>query len=148
VIDTRLATCEDIEQLCSILQVLFSSEVEFIPNRAKQENGLKMIIENQSIGEIFVACRGEKIIAMVNLLYSVSTALGERVAILEDMIVLEEFREEGVGSKLIEHAIQYANIKGCKRVTLLSDDTNLKAHRFYEKQGFKKSTMLPFRLFL
>lgn len=35
--------------------------------------------------------------------------------------------------------------KGCKRVTLLSDGDNFKAHKFYEKQGFVKSAMIPFR---
>lgn len=46
-----------------------------------------MIMSNPDLGAILVVRDGPSILAMVNLLFTVSTAIGERVAILEDMIV-------------------------------------------------------------
>ena len=71
-----------------------------------------------------------EIVAMVNLLYTVSTALGARVAILEDMVVLSKVRNQGIGSTLLKHAIQFAKEQGCQRISLLTDDDNEGAHRF------------------
>lgn len=85
---------------------------------------------------------------MVNLLYTISTALGERVAILEDMVVSPSARSLGLGSALLEHAIDHARRQGCRRITLLTDAHNLDAQRFYARHGFARSSMLPMRLAL
>jgi GNAT superfamily N-acetyltransferase len=144
-INCRVAKIEDIKELCRLLNQLFSSEVEFLPDEKAQERGLKKIISDKSVGEIFVVQKDDEIVAMVTILYTVSTALGAKVAILEDMIVDKQYRGQDIGSTLIDFAIKNIKAKGCMRVTLLSDGDNFKAHKFYEKQGFIKSTMIPFR---
>ncbi len=141
----RIAKVEDIKELCRFLNELFTQEAEFTPDEAAQERALKKIISDESVGEIFVAQKDDEIVAMVNILYTVSTALGAKVAILEDMIVDKRYRGQDIGSSLIEFALNCVKAKGCKRVTLLSDSDNFKAHKFYEKHGFAKSTMIPFR---
>jgi len=102
------ATKDDINELCKLLTALFSQEIEFSPNEMCQINGLTQILDNARIGEILVCKYQGKIIAMVSLLYSVSTALGAKVATLEDMIVDVEYRGQGVGDRLLEYTIQYA----------------------------------------
>jgi GNAT superfamily N-acetyltransferase len=139
------ATIEDIPELCVLLESLFAQEAEFRPNHAVQARGLAAVINGSEVGEIIVARRSGEIIGMVNLLYTVSTALGERVAILEDMVVSQKVRGLGVGSKLINHFIEFAKEKGCKRVTLLTDHDNIGAHRFYQRHGFSRSSMVVFR---
>jgi len=42
----------------------------------------------------------------------------------------------------------FAQEKGCKRMTLLTDHNNEGAHRFYKKHGFDTSTMVVFRKLL
>ncbi|MEM8843920.1 MAG: GNAT family N-acetyltransferase [Pseudomonadota bacterium] len=139
------AVNEDIPQLGKLLGILFTQEVEFTPDESAQSNGLREIIENPSIGDIFVAKENNEIIGTVNLLYSVSTALGGKVAILEDMIVKPVSRGKGVGSALLNHAISHANLTGCKRISLLTDSSNQSAQNLYRKHGFRKSTMVLFR---
>jgi GNAT superfamily N-acetyltransferase len=87
-----------------------------------------------------------QIVGMVNLLFTISTALGERVALLEDMVVSPEVRGTGIGAKLLSEAISLARERGCKRITLLTDRSNEAAQRFYAKQGFVLSSMVPMRL--
>jgi GNAT superfamily N-acetyltransferase len=145
----RLATKNDISRLCELLDELFSLEKEFISNKKLQEKALIKILEDETIGNIIVSINEEeKIVAMVNLLYTISTALGERVAILEDMIVSKNFQNKNIGFKLLEFAKKFAKEKGCKRITLLTDNDNLKAHKFYEKSNFQKSNMILFRIFI
>jgi GNAT superfamily N-acetyltransferase len=140
------ATLADIPQLCILLDELFSQEIEFTPDHKLQEKGLSKILNNKDIGAILVVREeSNKVIGMVNILYTISTALGGRVGILEDFVVLPEYRNRGIGSKLIGYAWTFVKTEGCKRLTLLTDFDNQDAHRFYLRNGFRCSSMVPFR---
>jgi len=109
---------------------------------------LAQIINNPGVGAVLLARQGGQVAGMVNLLFTVSTALGERVALLEDMVVSSQERGVGIGTQLLAEAISFARSQGCRRITLLTDRTNEAAQRFYEKQGFVASSMIPMRLTL
>jgi ribosomal protein S18 acetylase RimI-like enzyme len=142
------ATPNDIPSLCRLLAILFSQEAEFQSHHANQKAALKILLNNPDLGDIIVARSDIQTIGMVSLLYTVSTALGGRVAILEDMLVHPDFRNQAIGSHLLSHAVSVAREKGCRRITLLTDKDNLPAQRFYQRHGFKNSEMLPMRLLL
>jgi len=144
----EMATTSDIPTLCTLLDYLFSQEIEFKPNHETQSRGLEMILNNNNIGNIFVAKKNKTIVGMVILLYTVSTALGERVVLLEDMVVSPNERELGIGSKLLDHAVNYATEKECKRITLLTDKKNIRAQKFYKQHKFNRSSMIPFRMII
>lgn len=141
----RPATPADLPALCALLDQLFAQEAEFTPDRAAQMRGLAAIVDDPQVGEILVAVEDGCVRAMVNLLYTVSTALGARVALLEDMVVDAGARGAGLGSTLLEAAIAHAERRGCRRITLLTDGDNLAAQRFYRRHGFQGSSMLPMR---
>ena len=143
-----LATLDDIPALNSLLDVLFTQEAEFEPDAAAQERGLRAIIENPRVGAILVVRDGCGIQGMVNLLFTVSTALGLPVALLEDMVIAPAARGSGTGSRLLEAAIAHARQRGCARITLLTDADNSSAQRFYARHGFARSPMVPLRLSL
>ncbi len=142
------ATPEDIPQLCALLTTLFTQEADFQPDASKQSVGLRQIIEHPETGRILVLREGDNIIGMVNLLFTVSTACGGKVALLEDMIVHPAKRGDGLGGKLLEAAIGLARHEGCLRITLLTDRANDAAIRFYQRHGFGISEMMPLRLAL
>jgi len=75
-----------------------------------------------------------------------STALGGRVALLEDMVVRPDARGRGAGSLLLRAAVEFARAAGCLRITLLTDADNAAAQRFYARHGFGQSAMIPMRL--
>jgi len=139
------ALLEDVPVLAQLLGVLFEQEHYFQPDPELQVLGLTLIIENPSIGLILVAKEQGAIVGMVNLLFSVSTALGAKVATLEDMVVLPDWRDQGIGSQIIQRAIKEARDQGCARLTLLTDTTNESAQRFYGRHGFIPSSMTPLR---
>lgn len=136
----------DIPALCGLLKILFEQEAEFCYDEVKQTKGLEMIVSEPSIGRILVLKKEGHVIGMVSLLLSVSTALGEKVAWLEDMVIAPSYRKFGYGKILLEAAIALARSLTCKRITLLTDSDNIAAQRFYQNVGFKDSPMKPMRL--
>jgi len=139
------ASPQDIPALCDLLDLLFAQEADFTPDRAKQERGLRLILDDVRVGAILVARDGAQVVGMVNLLFTVSTAEGARAMLLEDMIVRPDYRGQGVGLALIEAAIARAAATGCARITLLTDEDNTQAQWFYGRAGFRRSAMIPMR---
>ncbi|MGO9612556.1 MAG: GNAT family N-acetyltransferase [Dissulfurispiraceae bacterium] len=142
------ATKDDIGGLCELLGLLFAQEAEFRPDRSLQSTGLQQIINFPERGRVLVLREEDALIGMVNLLFTISTALGGRVALLEDMIVHPDYCGRGAGSELLQAAIKLAKSSGCRRITLLTDRTNESAQQFYEQHGFNISEMVPMRLSL
>jgi len=142
----RLAVAADVPQLCGLLTILFVQEADFTPDVDRQALGLRLIIEQPSIGHIYCATDGDTMIGMVSILFTVSTAEGGRAAWLEDMVVRPGHRGQGIGERLLETAINEARTAGCRRITLLTDATNTSAMRFYSRAGFALSQMIPLRL--
>lgn len=140
------ATLDDIPHLCELLNLLFSQEADFQPDVEKQSSGLREIIRNPEVGSILVLRDASTVAGMVNILYTVSTACGGRVAIVEDMIVRPENRGRGMGSLLLSRAVEVAKAADCLRITLLTDRTNDSAISFYKRHGFVASEMIPLRL--
>jgi GNAT superfamily N-acetyltransferase len=140
------ATVDDVPRLAELLAVLFSQEADFMPDRDKQERGLRLIIESPGTGQIFVARKDGEVVGMVSLLFTVSTAEGGPVCWLEDMVVRPDCRRKGLGSRLLQHALDHAQLHGFTRITLLTDRTNEGAQRFYGRHGFCRSEMKVLRL--
>ena len=60
-----------------------------------------------------------------------------KYALIEDISVAKSHRTDGIGSKLMLKAIQWAKSNGLFGLVLETQDTNLLACRFYEKHGFQ-----------
>jgi GNAT superfamily N-acetyltransferase len=142
------ATLEDLPQLTDLLFDLFTQEADFAPNRIKQMRGLRLILEQPNRGRIFVLRQNGTILGMINLLFTISTAEGGFVILLEDVVVHRDHRGKGVGDKLLKRAIEYARKKDFQRITLLTDRLNADGQRFFKAHGFNESHMLPMRLIL
>ncbi len=145
-ISVREAAITDIPQLCELLAILFTQEADFKADARKQARGLRLLLEQPKVGRVYCATEGKRVIGMVSILFTVSTAEGSRAAWLEDMVVHPTRRGQQVGWRLLQEAIRGARSAGCRRITLLTDATNKPATRFYKRAGFARSRMIPFRL--
>ena len=139
------ATIEDLPALVELTMNLFSGSDDFTPDQAAQERGLALILEQPSRGRIFVLRNGHEIFGMVNLLFTISTAMGGFVIQMEDVIVHPDHRGQGYGTMLLEHVISFADRKDFKRITLLTDKISAESQNFFRKHGFDYSNMIPMR---
>ena len=141
----EFAVAADLDDMAELLTELFTQEEDFHPERDKQLAGLRLILENPEIGQLFVLRTNGHVIGMANALITVSTAEGKNVVILEDVIVKPAFRGKKLGRRLIDSIYKWAKERGFSRITLLTDKSNKNAQRFYAHMGFERSAMRVFR---
>jgi ribosomal protein S18 acetylase RimI-like enzyme len=140
------ATAKDLPQMVDLLAVLFTDEAEFQPNADKQRRALEAILGNPTIGTLYVAREGKRVVAMASLLYTISTAEGGKAAWFEDLVVHPDERKRGIGEALLKHVVTQARAGGITRITLLTDMQNERAQAMYRRAGFVGSPMRPMRL--
>ena len=142
------ATEADLDELSEMLGDLFAQEGDFRPDKEKQLRGLRLIFEQPSRGRVFVLRQNGAIVGMINLLFTISTAEGGFVVLLEDLVVHKKYQGKGYGRKLLQHAIDFAKQKNFLRVTLLTDRPENVAQEFFRHHGFVESSMIPMRLWI
>ncbi|MFC7840073.1 GNAT family N-acetyltransferase [Streptomyces sp. NPDC057382] len=89
---------------------------------------------------VVVAVRENRIVGTLQL--TIIPGLSRRGAtrsIIEGVRIDADERGSGLGTQLIEWAIDTSREQGCQLVQLTSDKTRLDAHRFYERLGFEAS---------
>ena len=132
----REATSQDMPRVLELINALAIFERE--PNEV-QITAADLI--NDGFGEIpkfkcFVAYSKEVIVGMALVYTRYSTWKG-KVLHLEDLIVDEVHRGEGVGSKLLDAVVDYGHQLGVKRISWEVLDWNEPAITFYKKKGAK-----------
>jgi len=142
------ATEADLDELSEMLGDLFAQEGDFRPDKEKQLRGLRLIFEQPSRGRVFVLRQNGAIVGMINLLFTISTAEGGFVMLLEDLVIHKKFQGKGYGSRLLQHAIDFAKQKNFLRITLLTDRPENVAQEFFRHYGFVESSMIPMRLWV
>lgn len=88
--------------------------------------------------QIFIARQPDEnapIIGILTLvLYRVPTGIRARI---EDVVVDEAYRGQGIGEALVRHAIRVAREFGADGIALTSNPKREGANRLYQKIGFK-----------
>ncbi|MNI64000.1 Acetyltransferase (GNAT) family protein [compost metagenome] len=142
------AGTENVSEMCALLGELFALEQDFAGaiHEDRQRAGLNLILEHPDRGQLLLLKRGDRVVGMVNLVFSFSTFEGGPVIMLEDFIVSAEERGKGSGKFFMEQIVEYAREKGFLRITLLADAGNTRALHFYEAAGYQYSNMRCLRL--
>lgn len=140
----RLAVECDIPDLIGLLHQLFSIEKDFQFDAEKQRAGLKMLLGSDR-DRIFVAEKDGHVVGMCTLQIIISTAEGDYAGQIEDVIVDKSYRRMGIGSLLLDAAVEWAQFTGLKRLHLLADKNNQPALEFYHKHDWSPSALICLR---
>ncbi len=139
------ATIEDLPELVHLVAELMDIQDDFAPDPEAHKSGVAFILEQPNRGRIFVLRNNDRIFGMVNLLFTISTAVGGMVILLEDFVIHPNHRGQGFGPMLLDYVADFAKKKNFKRITLLADKMGAEAQNFFKKEGFEYSNMIPMR---
>lgn len=89
---------------------------------------------------LLVAKRNQQVVGVLQLTFIPGlTYRGCWRAQIEGVRVLAAVRSQGIGRRLLEHAVACARHRGCRMVQLTTDTRRPDARRFYEQLGFVAS---------
>ena len=143
------ARVDDIPALEALLAELFAIEVDFQPDADRQRRGLALLLEDVDRAVIMTARDPSAVvIGMASAQLVVSTAEGGPSAWIEDVLVAEPWRTQGIGASLLSALLGWARGKGATRAQLLADHTNLPALHFYRRLGWHPTQLNAWRLSL
>lgn len=104
-------------------------------NPPPARDDLAALVKSES-SMLLIARIDNGIIGAANLtVYRVSTGIR---AIIEDVIVDESAREQGIGEALIRRCLEIAREKGASGASLTSNPKREAANKLYQKMGFIK----------
>jgi ribosomal protein S18 acetylase RimI-like enzyme len=115
--------------------ILFEKYQEFyeVQNIDKEKNRkhLQMIMDNEELGKLFLLQDEYTYVGFSTIYYSFSSRIAEKIAILNDLYVLDTYRGKGLGKKLLEHCFIYLKSRGIKTVRWTTRDDNVVAQKLY-----------------
>ncbi|MDQ1143873.1 GNAT superfamily N-acetyltransferase [Bacillus sp. SORGH_AS 510] len=136
----RMATEKDLDAIVAMLadDVLGSKRERYeLPLPTSYIKAFEAITADPN-NELIVACDGQEVIGVQQITFTpYLTHQGGWRATIEGVRTSTSVRGKGVGTKLIQWAIQRAEERGCHLVQLTTDKKRPDALRFYEKLGFK-----------
>jgi ribosomal protein S18 acetylase RimI-like enzyme len=105
-------------------------------NPPPSRDDLAALVKSEASTLILARADDGLIIGAANVaVYRVPTGIR---AIIEDVIVDESARGQGIGEALVRRCLEIAREKGASGVSLTSNPMRLAANQLYLKMGFKK----------
>ena len=105
-------------------------------NPPPSRDDLAALVKSESSTLLIARADDDSIIGAANLtVYRVPTGMR---AIIEDVIVDESARGQGIGEALVQRCLEIAREKGASGVSLTSNPKREAANKLYQKMGFKK----------
>ena len=99
------------------------------------EQELRAITENPA-SQLFILRTEERVIGMLTL-GRYSSPTGTKVWV-EDVVVMSEYRGEGLGRRLVNHAIEYCKVNYAPCTLMLtSNPARVAANELYRTSGFE-----------
>ena len=95
--------------------------------------------EHSPLGCQFAFRKQAKVIGFATVLFSYSSSLAAKVAVLNDLYIVPEQRNKGYARQLINHCQLFAQSKSAVRLQWLTAQDNHRAQRLYDSLAVTKS---------
>jgi len=129
-----------ISPVTQLTEEIYAAFARLIPQLSSVDlptrDALRALIASDATTLLIARNADAEIVATLTLTcYRVPTGLR---ALIEDVVVDESHRGQGVGKKIMDEALRRAKAYGAKGVMLTSNPRRIAANRLYQKMGFKR----------
>ncbi|GAA3000205.1 GNAT family N-acetyltransferase [Streptomyces drozdowiczii] len=139
-LDIRRATADDLAEIVALLaDDPLGAQRESPDDLAPYRAAFRRLADDPN-QHMMVAVRAERVVGTLQL--TVIPGLSRRGStrsVIEGVRIHADERGNGLGTRLIQWAVDESRRQGCQLVQLTSDVSRTDAHRFYERLGFVAS---------
>lgn len=127
----------DLEQLLGLYGELSEGDFARMPADLETSRVVLARIISDRRRHLCVAEHGNEVVGSAELIVIEGlTHAAMPWAVVENVIVGEEFRGRGAGTALLEHLLDLARASSCYKIQLHSGKQRVDAHRLYRRLGF------------
>lgn len=143
----RRASIQDLDRLVPLLDAyrqFYGQQPDliiarqFLGDRLTRNESIVLVAEND----------GGAAVGFVQLYPTFSSILAAPMYVLSDLFVIPEFRRRGVGTLLLQSAMETARAAGMVRLELATAIANVSAQRLYESLGWQRDEFYLYGLVL
>jgi len=106
---------------------------------ARNKAFFSQFAEGSDKGCQFLYRKNGQTVAFATVYFSYTTSITAKVAVLNDLFTLPEYREQGIAKSLIKHCADYAKAQGAARLQWVTAPDNKQAQAVYDALGASKS---------
>ncbi len=138
--ELKKATTDGLMQVNALLKQLFYDPATYAPISLPI---WQQIVKDEKI--IIVAAQEKEQIIGIGLLYVILKPRG-KYGYLEDMMVDEQYRGQGIGEQIGRALIESAKARGVGTIELSARPSRVAANKLYQKLGFEHKDTNVYRL--
>ncbi len=138
----RRLTVSDLPSLVELYQQLDPDDV--ISPISESEKVWEQIEADPNIAYFGAVDNGRVVSTCFAVFIPNLTRNNRGICFIENVVTDEEYRKQGLASKVIDMAVEYAKERGCYKAILQSGIARTEAHRFYENKGFNGNSKKAF----
>ncbi|MGH2662826.1 MAG: GNAT family N-acetyltransferase [Actinomycetota bacterium] len=142
----RRAERGDVEQLTRLMLLYI---VDFYRHPEPPPERLRTLIDvlfEGTEGLQLVAEEDGNLVGFATLYFTWSTLNAARIAVMNDLYVMEAARGTGIARPLFEACRAEARDRGCAEMTWETAADNHRAQRFYEKMGGRRGSWVTYSI--
>ncbi len=138
----REITSKDKEIYMDFVDKFYHSEAVLHPvPLSHREATWQELMRSKEYAQCFFVCENEKEIGFMLLAYTFSQESGGKVAWIEELYILPEYRGKGYGTECFDYVKKEIE-PTVSRLRLEVEEDNIKAKKLYSSLGFK---ILPYQ---
>jgi ribosomal protein S18 acetylase RimI-like enzyme len=133
----KTASLQELEILLNLMEQYYEHDrLDF--SRQRAEAALRQILSDSALGCIWliIDSTSEEILGYLALTYAFYLEYGGRSAIIDELFLKKDFREQGLGTLAIDHAAKHCRSNGILSLRLEVTQHNSRALGLYRRLGF------------
>lgn len=135
--EIEIATTKDLNILHELIQKQFlEHEIDYEDDQLK--SAIDQMLTNDSLGFFLIAKEKNQSLGFAVISFAWTLEHGGKSAWLDELYVLPEHRNAGIGSAIVDRLFIEAKEKGCLAVDLEVESDHRRAENLYVRKGFQK----------
>jgi ribosomal protein S18 acetylase RimI-like enzyme len=131
----KLASISNIETLLKLMSEFYAHE-QLSFNEQAARSALKLILNNDSYGQIHLIHLDEEIVGYLVVTFGFSLEYCGRDAFVDEIYIQEKYRGQGIGKQGLQLAEKICREQGVQALHLEVERENINAQAVYRKAGF------------
>jgi ribosomal protein S18 acetylase RimI-like enzyme len=143
----RLANETDIDLLIAFMRQFYAID-NYLFDDAAARAALTRLVLDSSLGRVWLIYREDEAIGYIALTFGYSLEFHGRDAFIDELFVLADQRQQGIGTKAMQFVIDACPDLGIHALHLEVEHTNIPGQKLYQKFGFEDHSRFLMTLWL